>query len=301
VGGNIFTAQLSNVSGSFASPTVIGSLNSSGSGTIAAAISLATPIGNGYRIRVVGSYPPVIGTDNGSNLTINTISVTIADVYAVSPGSQANTIYIGYGPASLTLTSNPSAGVAPYSYSWSTGSTNQSITINPSVVGTYNYAVTVTDSRGCQKTISKTVTVADVRCGKKLDRVIICNNGNQKCASANSVNNQLQNGATLGFCPVIPVAIIANPNVFTQIDLGIYIIPNPNTGQFKVQLNNYSPGKVTMQIIDGKGTVVMQKNVKLIGKEQTVEFEMQNHPSGIYYVRVIGERSIQTVKMVISR
>lgn|GEM_PF-551511 len=68
--GNIFTAQLSNASGSFVSPVNIGTLSATGSGTINAAIPFNTPAGSGYRIRVVSSNPAVTGNDNGSNITI---------------------------------------------------------------------------------------------------------------------------------------------------------------------------------------------------------------------------------------
>ena len=69
---NTYTAQLSNASGSFASPTSIGTLVSDGnSGTIAATIPAGTTGGTGYRIRVISSSPVATGTDNGTNLTVN--------------------------------------------------------------------------------------------------------------------------------------------------------------------------------------------------------------------------------------
>jgi hypothetical protein len=71
--GNIFTAQLSDQLGSFTNPTVIGTLNSTNSGTINCTIPLSTPIGSGYRIRVIASNPVTTGSDNGSDITINPI------------------------------------------------------------------------------------------------------------------------------------------------------------------------------------------------------------------------------------
>lgn len=65
-GGNVFTAQLSDASGSFSSPVNIGT----GVSPITATIPAATPGGTNYRIRVVGSDPATIGTDNGFSLTI---------------------------------------------------------------------------------------------------------------------------------------------------------------------------------------------------------------------------------------
>ncbi|MCB0794750.1 MAG: choice-of-anchor J domain-containing protein [Flavobacteriales bacterium] len=68
--GNQFNAELSDALGSFASPVVIGSVTSVVPQTIACVIPLATAPGTGYRIRVVGTMPAVVGSDNGSDITI---------------------------------------------------------------------------------------------------------------------------------------------------------------------------------------------------------------------------------------
>ncbi len=68
--GNVFTAQLSDLSGGFASPTDIGSLTDTISGTITAIIPPGAALGTGYRVRVVSNSPVVIGSDNGSDLTV---------------------------------------------------------------------------------------------------------------------------------------------------------------------------------------------------------------------------------------
>jgi len=69
--GNTFTAQLSDVTGSFGSPVDIGFINSTTSGTITATIPIAQTAGTQYRIRVVSSDPVIVGTDNGTDLTVS--------------------------------------------------------------------------------------------------------------------------------------------------------------------------------------------------------------------------------------
>ncbi|MBK6482953.1 MAG: T9SS type A sorting domain-containing protein [Chitinophagaceae bacterium] len=66
---NNFIAQLSSSTGSFSSPTVIGSIVGTSSGNINAAIP-STASGTGYRIRVIATNPATTGTDNGSDLLI---------------------------------------------------------------------------------------------------------------------------------------------------------------------------------------------------------------------------------------
>jgi hypothetical protein len=68
--GNVFTAQLSAAGGSFASPVTIGTLTGTTSSTIAAVIPAGTAPGTGYRIRVVGSQPVTVGSDNGLDISI---------------------------------------------------------------------------------------------------------------------------------------------------------------------------------------------------------------------------------------
>lgn len=68
--GNIFTAQLSDENGSFATPIDIGNMASEINNTIYAIIP-DVPGGSGYRIRVVSSNAPLIGIDNGIDLSIN--------------------------------------------------------------------------------------------------------------------------------------------------------------------------------------------------------------------------------------
>jgi uncharacterized repeat protein (TIGR03803 family) len=69
--GNVFTAQLSNASGSFASPVNIGTSTSSLAGSVSAIIPSSTAQGSGYKVRVVSSNPVITGADKDSSITIN--------------------------------------------------------------------------------------------------------------------------------------------------------------------------------------------------------------------------------------
>jgi hypothetical protein len=68
--GNIFSAELSDATGSFAAPTVIGTLSSTVSGSIMCTIPALAPVGTGYRIRVVSDQPVTVGTANLVDISI---------------------------------------------------------------------------------------------------------------------------------------------------------------------------------------------------------------------------------------
>ncbi|HHG83235.1 MAG TPA: hypothetical protein ENJ82_00670, partial [Bacteroidetes bacterium] len=74
--GNVFSAELSDAVGSFAAPTVIGSITGTMAGTIPVVIPYV-PSGSGYRIRVVATNPVVVGIDNGVDITISNIQTVV--------------------------------------------------------------------------------------------------------------------------------------------------------------------------------------------------------------------------------
>lgn len=77
--GNTYSVELSDASGNFTNPIVIGSLSStSNSGTINITIPGGTPSGTGYRIRIVSDNPAETSTDNGSDITITLTGTCVA-------------------------------------------------------------------------------------------------------------------------------------------------------------------------------------------------------------------------------
>jgi hypothetical protein len=92
--GNTFTVQLSNAAGSFTSPVPvdIGSVTSTGSGSVSCLIPVTTPAGTGYRLRVVSSNPVRTGFTYGPALTVIAGTMWYADVDGDGFGNPAATL-----------------------------------------------------------------------------------------------------------------------------------------------------------------------------------------------------------------
>jgi len=73
--GNTFTLEMSDETGSFAVPSVIGTLSGITAGTIAGNLPALLTSGTMYRFRVTGNSPMVIGTDNGIDVEISGSSI----------------------------------------------------------------------------------------------------------------------------------------------------------------------------------------------------------------------------------
>ena len=85
---NVYTVQRSSSTGSFASPVSVGTLTSTAtSGTITCQLPLNTTVGTGYRVRVVASNPAFTGTDNGTNIVVNSAPTTSSVTVTVSPNT----------------------------------------------------------------------------------------------------------------------------------------------------------------------------------------------------------------------
>lgn len=148
--GNVFTAQLSDAAGSFASPVNIGTVTATGSGTITASVPHTTPAGNGYRIRVVSDNPVVLGGDNGADLVVDQFSNSVAppDDQAIALNTNGTALAVF---ASQTTTQDEwkyaTVSGGPYT-SFSPAQTGSSYTPNFATPGTFFVVAVSTNTYG---------------------------------------------------------------------------------------------------------------------------------------------------------
>lgn len=150
--GNVFTAELSDATGSFASPTTIGSVTATTSGTIISSIGLPNIAGTAYRVRVVSSLPAIIGTINSSSLTIQA---------APSPANAGSNQSV-CGTTTTLSANTPAIGTGSWSLISGTGliasAANPSTTITGLSVGPNVFRWTISNASCASSVSNVTIT-----------------------------------------------------------------------------------------------------------------------------------------------
>lgn len=260
-----------------------------------------------------GTYSVSIIDANGCTATdtaeIAEPATAVSGSVAVSPsptiaGHAANTIYLGYGAQSVTLTATANNGTPGYTYSWSNGATTASTTVSPT--STTVYTVTITDANGCTYSQSQTVKVIDARCGNNNNKVLVChippgnsNNAHSICISPNAVPSHLAHGCYVGPCGSAKGGRTGdeNGNISLQevTEEGVWnIYPNPNNGTFVLEL----PSKDQAQIIvtNVQGQVVYKQEVNNTSK---LTVELGNAAKGIYLMQVVSGHDTYQTKLTV--
>lgn len=224
-------------------------------------------------------------------ITVNAaVSANIPDVYAMNPAVDAkNTIYVGYGPASLTITTNASGGTAPYTYSWSNGETGQSI----SVSAADTYSVLATDSKGCTTSATIVMNTLDVRCGNNNDKVMICHNNNTICIASAAVHEHLDHGDHLGGCAASIARIDTENESAEAIKRKVIVYPNPVTEELNVKVSGVEAGSV-VKMYNQNGALI--KTMLVTGTTEVIS--VRGLPAGLYYLQIKSRGVLITKKIV---
>jgi hypothetical protein len=230
-----------------------------------------------------------------------TASIGVSPTVTVTNG-QPYTIYNGYGSQSVTLSVSTSGGNGGYSYSWSPASScSNSHVSNPTVSpnSTTTYTVTITDNKGCTKTVSKTINVIDATCGNNNNKVIVCHNGNEICVSQNAVQSHLNHGCSVGPCSnnAKGGSVIDeednNEETGVQALVGkfIRVYPNPSKGIFVLELPDGAKN-ASVLITDVSGRIIERR---VVMGENAISFNLSKVAQGMYMIQVaIGNERYQS-------
>lgn len=218
-----------------------------------------------YNATTNGLYSVVI-TANNCTATSNIVTVALGlgpDVsITMSPtiGCLLNTIYIGYGPQSVTLTAMPPAA----SYLWSNGATTQSI----SVTTPGAYSVTAFDASGCPSpnpaVLTPALNVVDIRCGQGKKKIILCHvppgnldNPQTICIAPSAIPSHLEHHDhdCIGPCSLYYPRMASSTLDADDGDFFVLTHPNPFNNGFNLYVLSGSNDEVIVNIYDMLGRV----------------------------------------------
>lgn len=253
-----------------------------------------------YTITRTWTIADVTGNTNACNQVINVsemrgAAIAVTPVNTINSNHNNYTIYLGYGPQSLTMAASVQGGISTKTYSWAptTGVANaNSATTSVSPTVTTTYTVTITDATGCSVQKSFTIYVIDVRCGNKIQ---IChyppgNHGNpkQQCLPASAIPAHLAHGCVLGACPQNK-----NGNSTTEEEShdlndvvadAVRVYPNPNSGIFTIEVPA-GMQNAEVVIMDMAGKTVVKKAME---SGNTIKIDLGDASRGMYMINVIS-------------
>lgn len=251
---------------------------------------------------------------------VPTCSITSVPSNNTYTGGNVNTLYLGYGAQSTTLSSAVTGGTG-FTYSWSgqglSCTTCANPVFTPTSEGNYSFTLTVTNSNGCQSTCTISICVFNVEVpgnkGKSSGKVYICkvppgNPGNSHTieVSVNAVQSHLNTGSYLGACGTNVCSALAAKANTTESDVienrlnlatenfDLSIFPNPSNGLFHVNFTSSITGTYQMNIYEISGKLIQTST----GNANTIEDIQLNVVPGTYLVEVIQGDYRGTLRIV---
>lgn len=272
--------------------------------------NLAAVIGN--NIVTWGFTAATGGAVNAHKVRFLTTSCPPFTVAATLPAlgcSKGNTIYIGYGPQSITAVSTPADPATTYVW-YKAGTPDIQVatgaTFTPTVAGIY-YVIA---SRGTCTATTKgnpamVTKVIDIRCGK--NKVYVCHkknglNGNGTigdnahtlCISVNAVPAHLAHGDCLGECHTNGSGIVGASDPTVNNDNFVY--PNPTQGVVSIKIDRTQSANAQILIINQSGNVVERRNAAGI----TVQtFDLKKYGKGTFLIKIVSDKKVITNKVIV--
>lgn len=265
------------------------------------------------------TYDVTITDANGCQSTASTSIATIPTGPTVSA---SGTDLLCNGDASGDATASVSGGTAPFSYSWNNGATTQSI----SNLDAGNYDVTITDANGCSNHASVNLTeplvIAATAVGT--NPTTANNNGsidltvsggtapytyNWSNGSTNEDPSALAAGTyavtvtDANGCETTASVTLTLPSAIDEPELveSFAIMPNPNTGQFVVQIELAEAKDARVELVDVLGRSLREWNFAA-EQQITIPVDISNQAGGMYLLILrTNDGNMQTRKVTVGK
>lgn len=308
---NVFSVQLSDHQGNFATSNELYTFTNSGSGTINIGIPTSIAVGN-YKLRIVSSNPVIISNETNyftlSNSVLASVSVTSSPAF-ICPG------------ASVTFTAVPTNGGTNPSYVWKrngqiVGANSNQLTISAASNDDV-FWVEIVSNEPCANgvpvislPISVDVTQIAPPFIQAIDNTLAASAdagvqwffNNQPISGANSQFYDATQTGTYQFSVTVNGCTVMS-DIYNLIYLGtenvnitkaeILVFPNPFSDELRMVSDNKPIKEVILFDMSGK-------QIKRYENLNTKEYKLNaSHlPSGNYLVSVRTEDGVETYKVV---
>ncbi len=302
--GNTFSLEMSDVNGSFASPTVIGSVSSLSSGAITGTLPAVLAAGNGYLFRVVGSNPAVTGSNATGSITVPAQSVANFNL-------TTNQLDVNVTSSSVNATSytwNPGDGTNPQTTSGTT------FAYTYIANGTYNFCLTASNS--CfSDIICQSITICDdleadanitpnglsisvEEDANGADSVYVdFGDGNGSVLSAGAtINHTYANPGPYSICvyatnicgqadTTCQTIVVSNVGLGQEASGALLVYPNPSHGPLHIQIANGA----ALQSVE-----LFSTDGRKMGQWNTAHIPQTGLQAGLYLVRITTHLGVET-------
>lgn len=202
------------------------------------------------------------------------------------------TVYLGYGSNCVTLSAIALGGIHPYFITWGPGLEQSQIVVCPEKTTVYHaWGYDDASPKSASGHDSVTVTVIDVRCGKNLEKILVCHKGKTICIDKESLSDHFAHGDQLGTCEseTVSSTSMKKKESFDITDnvVSVSNYPNPFTEQTLIKYHLPFSGRVLLTVSDRMGRqigTIVDANQN--PGSYTVNFSSANLPAGIYFYKL---------------
>ena len=281
-------------------------------------------------------------TDQSGNTSTCTQTITIESSPVIADASDNAYVFPQWQDSSCaTISVVGSGGCAPYTYSWSNGSTAASQSVCPTA--TTVYVVTVTDAEGCSGVDSVQICAIDLTCtgstnngqngsgqsgngvnqsGNAMQHIAIChvppgnpNNAMTKCLPIPAAMQHvpMHAGDYLGACGNIATRncdfgtankMAAAPVAAEALEIAMEAFPNPfsNATTIRISLDQDADMQVVIYDLTGKAVVQLFEGAASASEPIELTFQANNLSAGTYVARLTTSTGMmKTVRLNLSK
>jgi hypothetical protein len=123
------------------------------------------------------------------------------------------------------------------------------------------------------------------------------------CISEDALQAHLNHGDVCGPCITQSAnagqAMGAPSAAPVMVEKAGAIFPNPTSGMFNVTIPASKPGDIQIIISDLSGKTIDRRIVKANAQQQVVSFDYSQKTKGIYFIRVVGNTTLITTKVIL--